>query len=400
MMGMKNSPYACIKGLLLALESIQGDHKDASNPFHFDTVSLNLPGDPEYDPRQPRLQRLVNSSGKRAAMIVSYVDDMRAAGSTTKECWVIMHAVGSMVSTDVHGVAVRATQEKWEKIKMQVRQILEQVEAGQPLERKFLESVRGSLVYLHRTYPALTPYVKGFHLSIDAWRPDRDADGWRILTTTSIDTPSIAPSDAPPKDPATNTSNMPLVPPPFVTPVPRLKNDLLSLLALFSSPSPPLRYIRSMNIMETKYGFADASRAGFGASFSEGEDIHYTHGIWADEANCSSNFRELANLVESLEAGWQSGRLKHSKVWIFTDNSASEAIFWKGHSPKMKLNDLALRLRRLEMQGDIRIHMVHVPGTRMISQGTDGLSWGDLTEGVMAGKPMLQYIPLRLSDRH
>jgi hypothetical protein len=354
MMGMKNSPYACIKGLLLALESIQGDHKDASNPFHWNTVSLNLPGDPEYDPRQPRLQRLVNSSGKRAAMIVSYVDDMRAAGSTPEECWAIMHAVaskaahlgiqvaarktrppakhpgpwsGSMVSTDVHGVAVRATQEKWEKIKMQVRQILEQVEAGQPIERKFLESVRGSLVYLHRTYPALTPYVKGFHLSIDAWRPDRDAEGWRILT---------APSVAPPKDPAMNTSNMPLVPPPFVTPVPRLKNDLLSLLALFSSPSPPLRYIRSTNIMETKYGFADASRAGFGASFSEGDDIHYTHGIWAVEENRSSNFRELANLVESLEAGWQSGRLKHSEVWIFTDNSASEAIFWKGHSPSMK----------------------------------------------------------------
>jgi hypothetical protein len=110
-----------------------------------------------------------------------------------------------------------------------------------------------------------------------------------------------------------------------------------------------------------------------------------------------SNYRELSNLVESLEMGLQTSQLKHSEVWIFTDNSTLEAVFWKGHSASCKLNDLAFRLRHLEMHGDIRIHMIHVPGTRMIAQGTDGLSRGDLTEGVMAGASMLTYIPLRLS---
>jgi hypothetical protein len=41
--------------------------------------------------------------------------------------------------------------------------------------------------------------------------------------------------------------------------------------------------------------------------------------------------------------------------------------------------------------------MVHVASTRMVEQGTDGCSRGDLTEGVMSGHNMLQYVPLHLS---
>jgi hypothetical protein len=38
-----------------------------------------------------------------------------------------------------------------------------------------------------------------------------------------------------------------------------------------------------------------------------------------------------------------------------------------------------------------------VSGTRMIAQGTDGLSRGDHSAGVMQGLPMTQFIPLHLS---
>ena len=41
--------------------------------------------------------------------------------------------------------------------------------------------------------------------------------------------------------------------------------------------------------------------------------------------------------------------------------------------------------------------MVHVAGTRMIDQGTDGLSRGDRNSGIMAGESMLSFIPLHLS---
>ena len=36
----------------------------------------------------------------------------------------------------------------------------------------------------------------------------------------------------------------------------------------------------------------------------------------------------------------------------------------------------------------------------MIEQMTDGLSQGDLLEGVLGGEPMLKYVPLHLSAAH
>jgi hypothetical protein len=49
------------------------------------------------------------------------------------------------------------------------------------------------------------------------------------------------------------------------------------------------------------------------------------------------------------------------------------------------------------MGGFIILHVVHIAGTRMISQGTDGLSRGDLGAGVMVGESMLSFVPLHLS---
>lgn len=49
------------------------------------------------------------------------------------------------------------------------------------------------------------------------------------------------------------------------------------------------------------------------------------------------------------------------------------------------------------MAGQCVIHVIHVAGTRMIQQGTDGLSRGDKTSGVMAGETMLSFVPLHLT---
>jgi hypothetical protein len=43
------------------------------------------------------------------------------------------------------------------------------------------------------------------------------------------------------------------------------------------------------------------------------------------------------------------------------------------------------------------MHMVHVAGTRMQAEGADGSSRGDHTTGVMAGHPILKYVPLHLN---
>jgi hypothetical protein len=48
------------------------------------------------------------------------------------------------------------------------------------LDHKELLSDRGFLVYVTRAYPPVIPYVKGFHLTAEMWRDDRDADGWKL----------------------------------------------------------------------------------------------------------------------------------------------------------------------------------------------------------------------------
>lgn len=48
------------------------------------------------------------------------------------------------------------------------------------------------------------------------------------------------------------------------------------------------------------------------------------------------------------------------------------------------------------MTGQIQLQVIHVAGSRMIAQGTDGLSWGDYACGVMRGLPLLLYVPLHL----
>ena len=58
------------------------------------------------------------------------------------------------------------------------------------------------------------------------------------------------------------------------------------------------------------------------------------------------------------------------------------------------LHAIVLELRKIEMEGLLIIHFVWFSGKRMIAQGTDGLSRGDLTSGVMAGQDFLRFIPL------
>ena len=82
---------------------------------------------------------------------------------------------------------------------------------------------------------------------------------------------------------------------------------------------------------------------------------------------------------------------------MFTDNSTAEAAFFKGTSSSELLFELILRLRKIEMTGLCNIYMIHVAGTRMINQGTDGLSRGDKTSGVMSGESMLSFVPLHLT---
>jgi hypothetical protein len=102
-------------------------------------------------------------------------------------------------------------------------------------------------------------------------------------------------------------------------------------------------------------------------------------------------------LVEHLERVVKKHRLRGVEIFLFTDNTTAEAAFWKGHSTSRKLFEIVLRLKKLEMDSDILLHVIHVSRKRMIHQGTDGLPRADKTTGVMQGLRMEEFVPLHLT---
>jgi hypothetical protein len=89
-----------------------------------------------------------------------------------------------------------------------------------------------------------------------------------------------------------------------------------------------------------------------------------------------------------------AGCLKDCKLFVFTDNSMAEGCLYRGSSKSVHFYALVLELRTLRMIYGMTIHVIHIAGSRMIVQGTDGCSQGSLMEGVMAGQDMLLFIDL------
>jgi hypothetical protein len=71
-----------------------------------------------------------------------------------------------------------------------------------------------------------------------------------------------------------------------------------------------------------------------------------------------------------------AGRLRHATLFYFTDNLVTYYIVSGGSSGSPELQKLLRHLKSLEIRLSIRLEVVHVPGTHMIDQGTDGLSRG------------------------
>jgi hypothetical protein len=68
---------------------------------------------------------------------------------------------------------------------------------------------------------------------------------------------------------------------------------------------------------------------------------------------------------------------------MLTHKSMTESCLYQGSSNSHELFQLVLCLRRLEMTTRHVSHVVHCTGTRMITQGTNGLSRENFHESVM-----------------
>ena len=259
-------------------------------------------------------------------------------------------------------------------------------------------------------YLDLVLYLKGIHLTLDSWRANRNSKGWKIKSDSEWS--KLCNLVAVGRDKSTDSIwqknqliNSHECAPLTVTGVDRLGNDLNALEKLLQGKSPSKRLIRGQGRAEVIYGFGDASGLGFGATWCQARcskkivnEIGFRIGVWLEDTqDKSSNYRELANLVETLESMGSKGELKGREVFFFTDNSTCELAHHKGNSTSELLFELVLRLRCLSMRFQMKLHFIHVAGTRMIEQGTDDLSRGELTSGVMKGTPMLAFVPLHLT---
>ena len=426
LMGAKPSPYQAIRSMLWSEDIVRGDRNHPSNPFRWSHISLNLPGSGSYDPTRPWVAK-TRADGAIACDFYIYVDDVRITGPSEDEIWNAIRKIssifgylgiqdaarkrrppttrpgawaGSMIYVDPNNIGVYVDHDKWQKTKDHLEWIETQLnnynniadirlQPNAGILHKELEKRRGFLVYISRTYPSMTPYLKGIHQTLDSWRPGRDGDGWRLTMAEikeAIDKHDEIkysyPSDAPT----------------YVIPANRLEDDLKCLKRLFESEHPRVRHVRTNMISYAYYGFGDASESGFGSSIERESGLKIRHGIWGRDSNkLSSNYRELRNLVETVEEEVQEGKISGSELFIFTDNSVAEGCYYKGTSQSRMLFNLVLRLRKAEHDGGLKLHVMHVSGKRMIAQGTDGLSRGNFLEGVLAGQSMKSFVPLHLS---
>jgi hypothetical protein len=468
-MGCKPSPFYAVRFYYWAEEFARGHHGDPKNYMRWDFIKMNLPGDPSYNPTKPRVMKWDDSLQKIAGDIVGFVDDLRASGYSMEYAWGVARQMasrlqylgiqdaprkrrppsqspgawaGAVFSTKDSQVTQSVTQEKWTKAKLMIQEMISAAGGNESHEFSYkrLEQIRGFLCHMAMTYETFTPFLKGLHLTLAAYLPKRDADGWKLSDKKWIDhiREMVAEGKITKEDgdeaieaereaqmletdwdlyirekldkdqmsgdeaQAAMEARLPAgdPPPDKIMGVPRFFQDLSALRELLSSATPPEVNVRARLIITILYGFADASGKGFGSTVLGKDGTRYRIGTWdKDTEDESSNYREFENVVETLEEEAKQGKLRGAIIFLCTDNSTVEAALYKGNSSSKKLFELVLRVRSLEMKEGVRISVSHVSGDRMKAEGTDGTSRGQFREGVNVGEAMLDFIPWNESAR-
>jgi hypothetical protein len=299
---------------------------------------------------------------------------------------------GTVMQVMKDSITRSVTQAKWIKGQETIKWFRERCNEGRDYSYKQVLSKKGFLVHLCMTYAFLTPFLKGFHLLSDSWRANCRVDGWKVqskeweLYLQQVLLDGSLSEDAYCEMMSRSSDDEPpqLV---FDTLVTRFKGDLAALELLFSKETPLVITDRVSRVLTIIYAFTGASGLGFGDTFLIKGDIECTIGIWGpDEESQSSNYRELCNNVDAIERHTLDGKLEESVIYFCTDNSTVENALFHGRSRESKLLDeLVVRLKVLEAHYGFQLLVIHVSGKRIQAQGTDGVSRGQLTEGVMNG---------------
>ena len=433
-MGMKPSPYGAVRYYYWGEEVARGDPSNIQNPMGYDSIRLNLPGMEDYEPEWPKVMKWASKPGAVAGDAITFVDDVRMTGYSKENChavhrqfastfqWLGMQDAprkfrppsqqdagawtGTIFRIGPSEISKSVSQEKWDKGRAIVFGLIDRIKAssdGRPVvNRKGLERETGFLNHLAMTFEVVSPYLKGFYLTLNSWRSHRDEGDWKmtdkqwqkmVLGRRREEEGRSREEGCEEEILDSDIAEAPSE----VTASPSLGADVAALGEMFAQVSVPVVRVRCRKVLTVIYGFGDASGTGLGATFTCGSGFNFRIGVWgADEDIESSNWKEFTNVVEALEEEGAEGNLNDSEVFMFTDNATVESCVHRGSSSSCKLLSLVVRLQSLSLRIGIKIHVFHVAGTRMIAQGTDGVSRGYLGHGVMAGETMSAFIPLHL----
>lgn len=414
-MGVKPSPHGATMGGRRLKHEMLGQPHDPYNIFGWSHVLLNCPGTPGYRPDEPWISKR-RKDGLIAADICDYVDDLRTTAPSSEECWLASSEVGKKCgfygcqdatrkrrlqsrspgpwaggSVKTEGrLRVDVSQDKWDKTKSKILEVREEYDQAmaphgpKKLNYKLLERTVGFLMHVSEPYPTLKPLLTPFYNTLNSWRPGRDDSGFDkySLRWQKLDESYDPDGDAPEK----------------VSPTREFEWALEGLELMTNSDVPPARQARPTQSATVSYAGGDASKAGYGrASWSPASQrVRINIGNWTDPMReQSSNLRELETVIANIEDHHERGDLHEgTEIFLITDNATSEACFYKGTAKSRELYRLMLRLHKIQMAGDVFIHVIWVAGTRMIENGIDGLSRADFSNGVMTGESILDHLPI------
>jgi hypothetical protein len=175
--------------------------------------------------------------------------------------------------------------------------------------------------------------MKGIHLTAEAWRSNRDEEGWRVeeslldtrLLTLDEETGVYVLESDYRQEPGQK-------PPINLNTVPRLLLDVRAIRAILRGPTPIMRILRPRSSVKVFYGFGDASGEGYGKAMRNAEcqgkiDFDSEYGFWCSEiSEESSNFREFRNFLLWICRGVREGWLRGAQLFLFTDNWVTESV--------------------------------------------------------------------------
>jgi hypothetical protein len=127
--------------------------------------------------------------------------------------------------------------------------------------------------------------------------------------------------------------------------------------------------------------FGDGSGTGTGGTVQYKETIPFEMwlGTWSPRLyHFSGNWKEMRTLLATLKRARQQKRhdLKGVTFFYFTNSSTVYFAVSKGSSSSPGLHDMVEKIKKLEIELECHLKAIHVPGTTIITEKTDGLSRG------------------------